>query len=83
MALLLIAVVLGQARGNVPQQGTSESATSRPVPQSPLSPAENDRPTARSSLMDASVQLVLFGIDTFLESHGQGPADDQDAEVSP
>lgn len=83
IALLLMAVVFGQARGNVPAQDTADSASSDPLPPSPLSPEDGERPAASTSLMDASVQLVLFGIDTFIESHRQDPADDQNAAVAP
>jgi len=79
--LLLIAVVAGQARSSTPEPATNGSALSQPSPEPPMSPADKDRRTADTSLMTVSVQLVLFGVDTFLEMHEQNVTDDRNAAL--
>jgi len=46
-----------------------------------MPPADKDRRTADTSLMTVSVQLVLFGVDTFLEMHEQNVTDDRNAAL--
>jgi hypothetical protein len=82
VVLLLIAVIAGQARSSPPEPATHGSALSYPSPEPPLSPVEKDRQTAGTSLANASVQLVLFGVATFLEMHGQHALDDRDASAT-
>jgi hypothetical protein len=86
VVLILIAVIAGQARSSTPEPATNGSALSRPSLEAPLAPAEKDRQTAGTSLTTASVHLVLFGVDTFLEMHQQNVSDDSnvalDATVS-
>jgi hypothetical protein len=79
--LLVIAVVTGQTRSNFPEKSTDRSALSRSSPEQPLLPVEKDRRATGSSLTNASVQLVRFGVDTFLELHQQDVPDDRKVAV--
>jgi hypothetical protein len=78
VVLILIAVIAGQARSSTPEPATNGSALSQPLPEPP---ADKDRRTADTSLMTVSVQLVLFGVDTFLEMHKQNVTDDRNAAL--
>jgi hypothetical protein len=77
-----MAVIAGQARSSTPELETEGSASSRPSAEPPLSLADKDRQTAGASIATASVQLVLFGVDTFLEMHQQNASDDRNAMLS-
>jgi hypothetical protein len=81
VALILIAVIAGQARSSTPEPATNGGTSSPPSPEMQLSPAENDRRTANTSLLTASVQIVLFVVDTFLDMHGQDATDDRNAAL--
>ena len=69
--LLVIAVVAGPARANLPREATNAGAFGHLSAEAVLSPDENDREAAGTSLICASVQLVLFGVDTFLDLRRQ------------
>ena len=79
VVLILIAVIAGQARSSTPAPATTVSASSRLSAEPPLSLAHKDEQTAGTSIATASVQLVLFGLDTFLEMHQQNASDDRNA----
>ncbi len=82
VVLLLIALVAGQARGSTPEAAINGSAVSRLSPEPALSLAENERPIDAASLLTTSMQLVLFGVDTFLEMHEQDVSDDCNASAA-
>lgn len=82
VVLILIAVIAGQARSSTPEPATNGSASSRLSAEPPLSLADKDGQTAGTSIATASVQLVLFGVDTFLEMHQQNASDDRNAALS-
>jgi hypothetical protein len=78
VVLILIAVIAGQPRSSTPEPASNGSTLSQP---SPEPPADEDWRTADTSLMTVSVQLVLFGVDTFLEMHQQHVTDDRNAAL--
>lgn len=82
VVLILIAVIAGQARSSTPEPATNGGASSHPSAKPPLSLADKDGQTAGTSIAAASVQLVLFGVDTFLEMHQQNASDDRNAARS-
>jgi hypothetical protein len=81
VVLILVAVIAGQARSSTPEPATNGNASSRPSMEQPL-PADKKRQTAGASIATASVQLVLFGVDTFLEMHQQNASDDRNANAA-
>jgi hypothetical protein len=81
LLLFVIAVFTSQARSSLPEHTENCSALSSRQAEPAPSTAAKQRESSGTTLVTASVHLVLFGVDTFLELHELDVAGDRKAQV--